>query len=975
MNCHEFHKGYIVLLDPDSAATAARAELTEHLKICRSCAQFYDEITRTVALLRPSTQVNASPQFKGNVMNKIIQEEKAGHAPAQAREPRRMKAWKPALAAGIAGLLACGVLLWIKFHSAGNGGVELPAFSLFREAYAAEESLFKGEGIISIVNEFIVKPISDPAIAQARFLPMNSLATSGKLQFDMLALPAKPGEGYTVEDRAWYDQKTSHFARVMTVGHKAIFANSYDGTSVYRLEPDAAGALKVVGKPAAADFHPPTSPADFLGLTALLTGKQSTFDEKQSNISDAGQVTLPDGSAARVVKFTWDIPDMPKEVRRMMGDTYILYTIRKVSNTIAQVEFVMNGQSSLVIRRLAAAPAAAPEVPWNLAGIEVQSSGKPEAPKPGIQQQPKEAVLPEVSVQRMVETAENETFVFAADPPWTVARHIAVIPDVWTSPPAHLFAIVYLAKDGRHVVLAQSAGYKKMLGVLVEGPMAEKAKTKGMSAVYTSPAGSKVWSMPSGQTLAPMFLQIARPWVKDPPLANSSLYLIKTSAGTFAAMAVNGALSDAELHALIDSLIPAKEYVKKFPVAASEAAVPSNAAGTGVQPGGKQEVSEVSLQEMVEKAGYETYIFASDPPWTVERRFAVKINPTAKPPEPKYMTIYRAKDGRHVVLVQTSISDSKQLGQMVEGPMAEKVKMYTSVYASPTGFKVWSMYWSINETLAPKILESVRPWIKDPPVANSKAYLIKTPSGAFAVLAVNGALTDDELHALTDSLIPAKEYLKKFPAPASAPAVPSALTGETGQSGAPPEPPQPGVRPNMVLPNVSVQHMVKKADFETYIFAADPTWASKRQVTDVLDVASPPQRMFFLSYVAGDHRHVVLVQSPSYNKMLGPAAKKGILAYTSPNGCKVWSGPQGKWLAGILLQSARASIKDQPAENRTGYIIETPAGTFPALAINGPVTDAELHALIDSLIPAKEYLKKFPAHDATGAEKGGAASP
>jgi hypothetical protein len=968
MNCREFHKGYIVLLDPDSAAPAARAELSEHLKTCRSCAQFYDEIARTVALLRPSTQVNASPQFKESVMNKITQEATAGHAPAPALESRRMKAWKPALAAGIAGLLVCGALLWLKFHSAGNNFAKMPAFSLFRQACAAEESLFKGEGIISIVNEFIVKPISDPALAQARFFPMNSLASSGKLQFDMLALPAKPGEGYTVEDRAWYDQKTGRFARVMTVGHKAIFANSYDGTSVYRLEPDAAGVLKVAGKPVAADFQPPRSPAEFLGLTALLTGKQSTFDEKQSNISDAGQVTLPDGSAARVVKFTWDIPDMPKDVRRIMGDNYMLYTIRKVSNTIAQVEFVMNGESSLVIRRLAAAPVSAPEVPWNLAGIEVQAGAKPEAPKPGIQGMQLEKALPEVSVQQMAEKADNETYLFAADPSWTVERHIALIPDVLTSPPGHLYVIAYCAKDRRHVVLVQSPSYNKILGSMAEGPMAEKAK---LSLMYTSPTGFKVWSMPSGQALAPMVLGTARPWTKDPPLADSALYSIKTPAGTFAALAVNGALSDAELHALIDSLIPAKEYVKKFPAAA--AAVQSNPAGTDVQPGEKQEVSEVSLRQAVEKAGYETYIFAADPPWTVERHFAVKINPTAKPPEPKFMAAYRAKDGRHVVFVQSA--DSKQLGQMVEGPMGEKVRMYTSMYTSPTGFKVWSLYWQISETLAPKILESVRPWIKDPPLPDSKAYLVKTPAGAFAMLAVNGALSDAELHALIDSLIPAKEYVKKFPAAASAPANPSNLAEVKGQASVPPEPSQPGVRPDMVLPSVSVQHMVEKADFETYIFAADPPWASKREVTDVLDVASPPQRMFFLSYVAGDHRHVVLIQSPTYNKALGPAAKTGSLAYTSPNGCKVWSGPRGKWLAGILLQSAQAWIKDQPAENRTGYILETPAGTFPTLAINGPVTDAELHALIDSLIPAKEYLKKFPAPANTGAEKAGTTSP
>jgi len=64
------------------------------------------------------------------------------------------------------------------------------------------------------------------------------------------------------------------------------------------------------------------------------------------------------------------------------------------------------------------------------------------------------------------------------------------------------------------------------------------------------------------------------------------------------------------------------------------------------------------------------------------------------------------------------------------------------------------------------------------------------------------------------------------------------------------------------------------------------------------------------------------------------------------------------WLANILLQSARATIKDPPSKNAMGFMIETPAGTFPALAVNGKVNDDELHALIDGLVPAKEYRGK-----------------
>ena len=125
------------------------------------------------------------------------------------------------------------------------------------------------------------------------------------------------------------------------------------------------------------------------------------------------------------------------------------------------------------------------------------------------------------------------------------------------------------------------------------------------------------------------------------------------------------------------------------------------------------------------------------------------------------------------------------------------------------------------------------------------------------------------------------------------------------------------------------------------------------EITDVLDIVSPPNRMFIITHRAQDGRHVVLLQSASYNKMLGPMTKLGKLVYTSPRGVKVWSGPRDKWLAGILLQSARATIKDSPSEDRTGYLLETPVGTYPALAINGQASDEELHRLVDSLVPAK----------------------
>ena len=103
---------------------------------------------------------------------------------------------------------------------------------------------------------------------------------------------------------------------------------------------------------------------------------------------------------------------------------------------------------------------------------------------------------------------------------------------------------------------------------------------------------------------------------------------------------------------------------------------------------------------------------------------------------------------------------------------------------------------------------------------------------------------------------------------------------------------------------------------------------------------------------------MVLAQFPIYNRTFGSVADKGTLVYQSAHGVKVWDAPKGKgtWLARILLNSTRATIKDKPVKNPTGYMLETKDRTFPALAVNGKLSDQELRNLADCLVPAKECL-------------------
>jgi len=158
---------------------------------------------------------------------------------------------------------------------------------------------------------------------------------------------------------------------------------------------------------------------------------------------------------------------------------------------------------------------------------------------------------------------------------------------------------------------------------------------------------------------------------------------------------------------------------------------------------------------------------------------------------------------------------------------------------------------------------------------------------------------------------------------------------------------------------VSIQQMIERSPFETYVLSKEPGWTRGVQIVELSDPVhsdSSVHRMYFFVAIADDGRHLVIGQSNTINIVLGEKIKQGQLIYTTANGLKVWSGGPEQWYSKGLLGSVEDIIKDPPSEERVGYAIESPAGAF-ILAVNGPITDEELHSLVESLIPAKEYLK------------------
>jgi hypothetical protein len=171
-------------------------------------------------------------------------------------------------------------------------------------------------------------------------------------------------------------------------------------------------------------------------------------------------------------------------------------------------------------------------------------------------------------------------------------------------------------------------------------------------------------------------------------------------------------------------------------------------------------------------------------------------------------------------------------------------------------------------------------------------------------------------------------------------------------AGEPKPPMQAQAVANVINVDISVAEMVQRADYPVYLFASAPNWAGKRTICDILDAERPPHRTFLVVYVAQDNRHVVLSQSRTAKEAPAAVHKQCQLIYTSPAGVKVWSGGPVARLAPHLLSRARGFIGVPPSNDSSAYLLETPEGTIPGLAVNGKLTEAELHALVDTLLPA-----------------------
>ena len=521
----------------DELSEEINSDVMEHLSQCRRCAHEYETAMRALASIRLSQTVQASPDLKKRIMNKIIETH-------DARYPEKKSFWrfgfgKPALVAGIALVLLFAGSMYFRSASEKKN---LLSVNLLTDAWAAEKAVFEKEGILYLENEIIVKSVSDPVMSRMRWFPVISLEANGKPRFHQLNLPAEQNEGYIVHDESWYDPETCRFMRLFSVDGVPVYAYSFDGASVYMLEPDSDGHYRITGAPVAGEFVPPQKPAGFLGIAA---GLPSGIDEKDTgDVSDEGESTLGDGSIVKVLKVGF-----PNESPVLAKSSYVLYKIRKDDATIAEIEWIARKLTLLIIRRVRTETLDNPDVRWNLDGFDTTANSAPERPKAGMKS---DMIVQDVSVRHMIENADFETYVFASDPSWTHRRTITDLLDI-VSPSHRMFTVVYSANDGRHVVLIQAHTFNEHFGLL----------RKGCILKYTSPNGFKVWSGLQNKWMAKVLLSSAQSVLHDTPSDDRTSYILESPGGTFPCIAINGQVTGEEFHELIDSLSPARKIVEK----------------------------------------------------------------------------------------------------------------------------------------------------------------------------------------------------------------------------------------------------------------------------------------------------------------------------------------------------------------------------------------------------------------------------
>jgi hypothetical protein len=491
----------------------------------------------------------------------------------QEKQSRQTRIWRTImqsritkLAAAAAVVAVVGIVSWLGFRP--ETFEPMSSLAFLAKVQAAEQSLFMGNRIIHLLTEITVYPGTQPKASEMLdelgdttksekelnvlikdfansmltiWIPVSSVKPDGGLAENKLDVADNNGRNQTILDETWYEPSTGRFARVMESEGKTLFANAYDGQFVYTSQAGPNGTLAIKGNAAVGDFRSPENPAEFLGMTA---GVKLCLSDKclRQPVRYTGRETLGDGTIVHVYKAGFE---------DLWGglNTYYEFKVRQPDEIVAEIACVSRGERRLTIRRTLSESVDKANLSWNLAELSPEELATEPNTTIAVKN---DTAIPNVSVRHMVERAGFETYILENSPSWTHQRIIVDVPDEVSS--QRMFVTIYYAGDNRHIILAQSQTHNKFMT-----NVKQQVESRGGSMETLDYAnGCKLWKS-SGDT-DKWWTEITLRLSGFTPAEDRSGYIIETPAETFVIVAVNGRLTETERDALVNSLIPAREY-------------------------------------------------------------------------------------------------------------------------------------------------------------------------------------------------------------------------------------------------------------------------------------------------------------------------------------------------------------------------------------------------------------------------------
>ena len=523
-----------------------------------------DNIESLIKNLHDTTNARMDERVIGDALSALAE---SGQATPAFTEP---KIWRIIMKSRMIKVTAAAVVLigisitgWLLSNPKVHDPVS--SFDLLAKACAAEKALFYGNsGIVHIASEIIMYPgptrdagkllgdlesevTEDKNIAfikswlSYQWIPVYSLGADGQQRVIKLDLTDRADKEVTISDFAWYDTSSGRFVRVLkTTDGKVLFANAYDGEFIYVAQKGINGRIQVKKEAVTGEFQVPENPADFLGIAAGIKG--SVPREYYPPIQNVTTETLNDGTPICTYKLGFTDP---------WGkvDTYFLFKLNADTDVIGEIQCVAEGKTTRLHRRIIAETVSIPELSWNLSELSGESTEKTST----IVDTGTGANL--VTIQQMAQRANIPVYVFAKDPSWTYQRAIYDLPDE-ASAPARMFAATYRAKDGRDIVLTQGETFKRYFSALLAKNQGvgetipwTYESANGFKAIHQSDKKGEMW-----------WTEFALKSSGFEPCANRVGYILMSPEKTFLVLAINGPVSEQELHSLVDGLVSAEEY-------------------------------------------------------------------------------------------------------------------------------------------------------------------------------------------------------------------------------------------------------------------------------------------------------------------------------------------------------------------------------------------------------------------------------